>query len=344
MINITRKIEPTAKILGITGSSECRREVAKKLSQDFTTMVMDTFEKKQTSSEAAIITIDEVKGILKKLAPKVDFEVENVKMEDYSGCVRSILTGDKKAVKSYVLELPFQEKNGQLAIEIDDYKNLDTVSHETKHFFNFITEPKYQVRYNTLTMPQNKRTNAWHFYENNLYGDEVKSIKKLDEVDMIKAHTIEDKKARTSSIKKSTKDFFEVFGFTPEERINQLQKWRLHLKTEVEAFKEGLGPNSIGNKSLLNKLALKLINGEDLAFEFTDSLGQKIAADTKKYQTLPEKIKEIKTVLHKDAQASYTTKVEHIFCMPGKIKMVEELLAEEIAAVRAEHKALYAKN
>lgn len=326
---VPKKVEQTAKLVGLKGSELERKAVADEFCTKFSDVILGIFDRKEEQGMKAVITKGEIKYVIKKLFPNANINVKSCKDKESFGMVVRYLNSDG-AVQSYDIKLRFKGFGQSAYIEKGDSKSLNTMSHEFRHYVNFMTEPKYNARLDVKGLSATKKNQAWDFYDKYLYADESKHINEKDA-------------ARIKSMETKLRAFFGFKEFSQAEKINQLQAWRHHLKTEMMAFKDGYSPDALGNKTFFLKSVKKFKDGKDVKFDYTDVFGNNKAVDTKKLSDVAEKTTELKTALEEESKMYYSTWVEKNYFMPEKTKIIEKMLADEIRSIREEQKILYGK-
>ena len=323
-----QRVLQSAKLRGIQGSPEIRGKIADKLSAEFTKLVMDSFEKNEKKFAKSVVFRADIKRILKRLAPKVKIEVRQLK----SGCPHISPVYDKTktdaVVKSWCLHIPFKYDS----LPSDDFDRLGSLNHEVRHLFQFITEPKFTNKFSTSGLSVANSDDTLKFYEKFLYTDELRRYKSKD-------HLHSDKEARAVFVKNKIQKFFDKNIGSPEEKIEWLQKYRHLLKSETVAYKEGF-LTGIVQEFTIGDIIQKLKCGKELEMEHTNVLGVTRLISTSKFPTLPEKIKELKSVMQESGQADYNDFIDGEFFIPQKISILEEMLAQELAKVRLQNKVI----
>jgi hypothetical protein len=334
------KVESTAKLMGCSGSEAARTKTADDLCSKFSQKIRDTFELQEKKGEPTALSQENLQSYFKELAPNVDLNVVAITQRNgYSGSVVPLLTETGESVRGYSLEIPFDYGS---YIKKEDASKLDILSHEARHFFNFITEPKYRARAILNDFPEGKKSAAWNFYEKVLYNEETNALPGRDFVTRLRAHLVEDKKARLDGVKAKMNAFFVKNSCSADEQIQLLQKWRYGLKTEIAAYTNQY-TNGISKGIALNNSMQKLTKGQDVKFEYHDEIGKNIFVDTANESSLEEKISVVKIALDKKGKAACSSTVHQQGFLPEKLKLVEKTLAEEISSVRAEQKNLLEK-
>jgi hypothetical protein len=337
---IQSRVESTAKLLGCKGSEAVRTKVADDLSSRLSQMIRDTFEDQQNSGAEPILSQIALHWFLKKLAPNVNLKVSAVRPgANYHGCVTSLMTDNGKSVKGYNLEIPFDNGN---FIKKDDSGKLGTLCHEARHFFNFITEPKYQAKITLRKIPRHKALAGWNFYGKVLYNEEANALPGHDFATRLKKHLVEDKAARSCEVKKNLDSFLFNSGCSPNEKIQLLQQWRHELKTEIAAYKDKY-MNTPSQRIAFADSMQKITKGEDVKFGYRNELGENVFIDTANEISLDDKINAVGIALIKKGQSAYFSTVYQQGFLPEKLKVVEKTLAEEIGKVRAKQKNLFGK-
>lgn len=334
VINITPKVEASAKLLGVKGSAAERKKVADDLYAKFSTMVKDTFEAKEKAGAVPSVTKSEIEEFYKKLAPNVKIELMTTDSDNFCGFVGPVLSG-VNSVKSYFMKLPFGFGD---SIYKSDLSKVKTLTHEANHFFNFITEPKYMAHSEPKKLSFLKKMGESDFYDGVLYRDEVNKLPYLDP-GTIAEHATENKIYRKRSIKSQIINLFDE-NYSSENKIDILQKWRHYLKTEVRAYKE---QDALATELELADSVKKLNQDKDVAFKYYDELGNKKIVSTKNLSSADEKENAVRNAIEEKSRCHYSGTVDQQLFIPEKINAIEEVLADEIKAQRAEQKKLFCK-
>jgi len=334
--NIPSKVEPGAKLARIKGSVAQREKVADNLSKQFSTMVKDTFKFRKDIGVTPLITIREVLGFIEKLTPNLAFVIKSAK----KGCVQPLYNPSIGSVKGYKLELPFDRNSVASVIYSNDFERLDTLDHEMRHFFDFITQPKYMARFSPSKKNAIRRTDEWNFFEKGLYPPRAENPLGLETNELIKMRLHENKSARSYAVKHSIQDFFQEQGASSSDQIDMLQTWRHRLKCEVYACHEGYTRGTSRANSFHDDV-LSIVNGEEVAFQYNGLVDTVICTDTRNHSTQKQKILEVKKAYQALGEYRFETVVNQLYFFPQKIKVIEEMLAAEIAKVRAKQKEMF---
>lgn len=256
------KIANTARLSGVSGSEAQRKKLADDLCAKFSEFINDTFEKKENAGKKAVVTKRELKKFLKQLAPNINVKIKKSENED--GSLQYIYNLGRKTVKGFYIKFPFKKFNE--VIKKDDYLNIAVLSHELRHFFTHITEPKYTINSAINKLSTRKDFLQLGFYEEFLYGDELQGLSEIH----IKALKDNNKK-RHFFMQKYIEHFFQTNNFKPTQKIETLQSWRHRLKDERIAYKDFFEAgfyNKLKNKVLLRKKEINSILEEEKEEEF----------------------------------------------------------------------------
>lgn len=270
---VSHRIMPSVKLAGVKGSLKQRGKLAAELNQSFFGMVQDTFHKK------GHLTLEDVSHYLKRLCPGVNLDVVQNTDQQYWGNLSFLVDITKRKYAGYKLSLNCFEKSGKQII-----KDINTLFHETRHFFDYVTNPLSLAKHNdkpvSVKSPDHKFRfiKSWDFYQSKLYGNEVKDSPGI---------TIAERKALN---KKNIEEIFTVLQTPSKEKIEVLNDWREQLRTEINAWTDG-------------------ITYQDL-FDRKGKTPSKFAKTDIKYT------------------------IEQKYFYRGKLEVIEELLAEELAKAR----------
>jgi len=336
--NIPSKVATTAKLAGVKGSDAERENIASGLKRQLSKMIKDSFDQKESLGFKPIILKEEVEEFFEKLAPNVSILVESAQ----DGGVKPLVSGKMNTIKSYILRLPFETMGSNYFIKKSDSAKLDTLNHEASHLFGFIAAPKNGARFNPANLPEPTAFAGWSFYKKTLYWDETSDSSVFGGINAFRKHLVEDKNARIDSVKNKINGFFKENFCIPSEKIELLQSWRHNLKSEVLAYKEEYTKGT-SKEIYLEDSITDLANGKNISKNYIDETGTPKFMNTNKHKTLGGKIKEVKTALEEIGRSDYSSLVDQELFLPQKIKVIEELLRNEIAQVRANLKSLYGK-
>lgn len=335
-----QKILNTAKITRTVDSAISRTQVAANLRKDFYALLEDTFESKQKASKSGGITIDDIKGIFKKLTPDINIEVQS----GYAGGKLAPIYADetKTAVSGYKLFIPF--KSTENILYKNEHKYVRQLVHEAGgHCITNVAEPKYMRHVMRGPLSKTQHTVQNNFYDTFLYSENNQSASLFKKFGLGKSVSAEEKMA---SIKDKVSIFFDPKSQTEQDKlynyytseafdssskIDVLQKWRYYLKNEAIAHQEQVAYD-IECKYPFKQLIAKLENNEKVVLSEKSFIDKnKISFDSSKYNSLEEKSFALEQFL-KNAQASnYQVTVENEYLFSAKIKLIEDMLSEEMA-------------
>lgn len=299
-INLVRKVKATP----------CTREaIADMLHAEFFKLVDDVFEKK------GHVTIKEIREFIKKLIPNVNIEIVEAK----GGALKCKYNDEIKTVEGYDLEILFTRDK---VIEKNDSVSNKILAHEVKHLFKSITDPKYICHINTGKLSPETNSLQSSFYVDVLYNNELNYFKQ----------TVLNNTQRSKFIKTIIKDFLK--GFSLEEQIIFLTRWRYGLKDEKEASKAGID-SYIQHKFNFKNLSKRLKNGKDIHPIYYITGSEKISFDSKLYKTIEEKINKLEEFIKNAQKLEQNEDDKNWFFFSEKIKIMEEMLAEKIQTARA---------
>lgn len=309
------RVERTAKLTGISGSVDARNNIASRLNKRLFLMIDESINQRVKSGGKAYITKNEIGKHLKKLAEGVVLfleKCEDSKLEASVCCEQ--VEGQINSVYGHVIALPFI-KNGNTEVLRQD--KVYIASHELRHFFDGVTQPRTLAIENRFARVKHMPTH-WNFYEENIYVDYP------DEID--KAKIIPD-------LKNKIDNYFSKHKTTYKDKIVTLQYWRYCMQFELNAMKDdvlaSIRPEIVEIKSKIKRgdKVQTRIEGADLEF------------DSENYSTKKERLKG----LLKYNKANYNYNVETCdnenYFFSEKIKLLEQLIVENISKVRTRHKS-----
>lgn len=198
-----QRIAKTARLAGVTGSIEKRRDLASSFCEEFYQRVNKKLEKN------GFIPRRGLENIFNELTPNVRLKV----IWGDGGALGVRYDRKRKMVNGYFICLPFAEK--RLTKDPEDIGNL---CHEADHFFTYITRPAHTARFMLGKLSISKTNSEYKFYKNKIY-------------------------APSCFIKKRIVNFFHNNNFLTKEKIEALQGWRYGLKGEISAYKTGAFSN-----------------------------------------------------------------------------------------------------
>lgn len=276
---IIPRVAKSAKLPNIKGSAVERTRMAEDLSTKFTEFVNDAFKKQTQVGKDAFITKKEIGNWIKENCKNVNVKLKRNKDKTCGGAIRDVANIFSGTVKGYSIHLPFKSSLSPII----DKEGARVLIHESRHLFDYITQPKIVARSNTkfligLLKDVNYKTivSNWNFYSEFLRKPEL--TKEAIKEDLF---LLENRKKLVQTHFHST---------STKQRIEHLQEWRHRLKTEKSAFTDELSKTHyILNGKSINKLRL-----EDF---------------------------------------------HSFFRFPEKIKILKELLKDEITSVRKQHAA-----
>jgi len=266
---LIQRVTDTAKLAGITGSCADRMKIAKQLRAQFSKLAEDKFEKQ------GFVTQAEIEGFYKKLMPNLDLEVVNLpKNADYQGQCDFKYNLDKKSISGYRMELPFSETEN--IIKKDESKYIKTMTHEEEHSILYATQPKYAIKWTKGKLSTEKFDLQSDKYGDFIYNNETK----LSSVHN-KKYLRSSEPARINFIKKDLSSFFNKNSFTPEEKIDTLQRWRHYIREEMTAYKAGTSA-FVNKKFPIKALSADLKKRKSLTLNSTFNAGKKLSNSTQK--------------------------------------------------------------
>lgn len=321
MINPIARIGEGARILTNKGSLAERLKIREQMRKNFASFIDDKFEKQ------GFITVSDVNDYYKNSFKGVDITVSKPKSRGYSGQLDFKYSPEKKSILGFVLELPF--KGIKKAIKKDAVYNVKTAIHEDIHFGIYSTEPKYLVQWTKGILSEKKFNSQSKFYDKIIYDNEFQ-----DQAEKINPKRY--KSERIKHFKSLVGNYFNKKHFTQEEKIDVLRRWKYYIKEEICAFKGGTFAR-VQREYPIKELSKELSNGGELEFNETFNSGAiKIDYNSTQYQTVEEKIKGLKQFVKSVQKTNYKRIIETLCFFPEKLKIVEQMLREEIQNARTE--------
>lgn len=287
-MKIIPKVLPCEQLTNLKGSPLVRDAKAAKLGGEFRKWTFDVLRTKQKENKPLELTLDEIKNFYKQKFPDINLEIGRNDDKSCGGSVRTMF--DKKNNScEFVMKLNFSNnKDGLPVMKKDDVYIL---FHEDRHFADNILNPKIVARpaFICFAIGDNKYKDIYKFYKKNLYCTKYYMENKIP-------------------IDEAITDFFEKQKLSSEEKINVLQDWRYHIKTEINANE---------NEHILS---------------------YKLAVDLRKEKA---KIKILNDLRNKISSYYINFKINFIIndllLYPAKLKLLESMLAQEIKDHRVKH-------
>lgn len=313
------RVERTARLMGAKGSAADRNKLASNLNKRFYVMVTDTISKRVQKGKQAYINANEIGKHIEKLAQGVLLYLEKAVDPIYGGFVMPHqLKGNVNSIFGLEMALPFVKRGNTNILREDD---LDLLMHESRHFFDMITQPKHLAKENHFA--RIKQSGHWKFYEKNVYtthenmtGSDVKVGLKS----MINIH-------------------FDKRKTSLADRINVLQYWRYSVLTELNAFKD---QTFYCAKPVYKQLKQKILSGEKVNISTENDLGN--GFNSEEFSTKKDRIKGFLNFEKQDFEHNKKTDIYEEYFFNEKLNLIEELLAESIAKARAKHKNIINKD
>lgn len=325
------RIISTARLKGITGSVAEREMAAHSLKLMFKDLLIETFEKNSSNGDPVVYKTD-IKEILGDLIPNIKIGITSYdkKNKNTSGSISNWPSNDYKAIVGYILKIPFTNENSS-SISVKDTQSINVLAHEVVgHLFKQITEPKYPLRFGKIIFDSKRDKKQWEFYKNVIYRNELEELSALVKnksgtgsfslLNSLKTRINkfrEKESIRGKSVEKKVKKFFKNNKFSPQEKIEVLQKWRYGLKDEIYAYKAGCCAEVEYNY-------------------FSDGI---YINTIPKNNITEELIKDYKNELKNLQKTFYTNCVERELFLPQKLKIIEKTLINEYAKAGHDIKA-----
>lgn len=308
------RVERTAKLMGVSGSVAARNNLASFSTKRAYLMLLDSLNNRTQKGKQPYLTLLEVIKPIKKLAQGVAVSLDC--STDKSRCAAVLheqVQGEIKAIYAHTIELPFV-KNGKSNIIKEP--NFYVLPHEIRHFFDGIMQPKLLARENSIQRVDSKYKH-WNLYSDKIYfnhGGETDKIKVVSETkNLIEQH-------------------FDKHKTKLKDRIEILQYWRYQLKTELTASKEEILCGAHSEYSLFKGIIGK---GKDVRL-LIEKPG--FVFDSTNFATKTEKQKALKEFKKLEVDYNYKEKYGDNFFFEEKINVLDEMLAQTIAKVRARQK------
>lgn len=290
LTQISSRVSSTAKAL-FKGSAKARQEMAAlKTAEFFNSCEQDFFIN-------GGVTKNQIEKTIKNLCPGVNVTVNNNFNESYLGAVGKIFNNN--TISGFRLELPFSDSK----LNVLTKDNIDTLMHEVRHLMDYAYSPKYTARTNSMS--------AYYKFD----GYFFRSHKYAGFYD-------EQIYARNSeNFGENLKNLFADKNITSPEKIEVLQKWRHRVKTEINAFSDGI---KYDNKYKLNRKideinwGVKNIEKPDYAKKLTNE---------EYLQIYKQSVIESSESFEKRAQ---DITINEKFSLNEKLSKIEEMLGAEI--------------
>ena len=290
-LSINSRVEKTA-VLDIIGSKTDRKLIAKKLHDRFDRQVFKILDKKSQISGSQVETI------VHKICPNVKFSIEKCLesyMAGYLAPKSDIITN---GVKGHSLALRLKYKNKQYVV------NYGVLEHEMTHFFDSITNPKFQIEFSNKTSGDENVNNSisnlvMRFYNKHLYN--IKDTVKTPKVPV---------NQRINKLKAIISEFLEQNGFVGSHKIEVLQQWRYFLISENNASKQ----SAVRGNRLLRKL-------------FVESVKDKADSSSKR-TNLDKQIQSLKNIFKEKTKVEIQNDKSEFF-FESKIKLIEQMIIDE---------------
>lgn len=349
-----QRVAKTARLIGVKGSAKAREKIANELYTNYSKLMDDAFELKEKTGQKAIITKEELGDFFKQLIPNI--KVELFKIDDemssfYSGFLRQKMNKESGTIEGYEIHTRFTDNKD--FYEKDDFEKIKTFKHEKKHLLRRITQPRYAVtKLLKNTTPEMKK-NQWNFYKSVLYQDEVKnlailsqssprgpklkiinSIKtKIDDILLRKQRKYlrQHPNARIELLEKELENFFKGNKCSSEAKIEILQKWRYALKDEFAECTDG--KLYCIEKEYAPEKLFKLLDGKSRIYYQPERTidNKKIYFDPSGCTTTEEIMNKLNSFVDMVKNDSCKNISEHKYFFPQKIKIIEQMLADEMS-------------
>lgn len=319
-----QRVAQSAKLPNIKGSYTQREHMAMSASKKLFGWASDIFEKKTKLGNDAEITTDEMISYFEESYPNLYL---GIGVEQNKKNRASLLHISEEGIfKYFAMNLNFTNNaKGEYVISSE---NINPFIHEHRHLCDFIYNPKFLAKesiFNSVFNKKLKTANLFeNFYENHLYANEIEDIK-----------TPLTKEQRIKAIYEKTKNILDL-AETPEEKIAVLQYWRYSLKTEINAYKDGV---YYQNKQAIKNNQSKFDNGRQVVAYIRDEL----YFDSRKID-VADKYKKLKKFFSDATDITIDSQINKKLFLPEKLKILESMLGQEIVNARKIHKENLIKN
>lgn len=287
----TARVLDTASIEGLKGNPLQRAKLAAAKNAQLYARIEDDFLKNGG------VTPEQVTAILHELAPRVKVEiVEHTRLKS-SGNIS--LKNSNGNIDGFKLSLPMIKPSEQMLIQ-----DSSTLFHEVRHFFDLIINPKFTARHIQFSLFDILKKRSYSkFYESTLYTINKNKFHQLD------------RQQKKDFIKAKISKIFKYPKISSREKIAKLQEWRNNLKTEKNAYIDGI---TYGKKLALAKDMQSGVKSWDYVNGMSDSENLDLLRESSAIATL--------------WQVRHAT--DNIYFFDGKIEVIEEMLKEEIVKAR----------
>lgn len=304
--SIAKRVASSAK-LQCCGSAKIRQELsAQKTAEFFNLFEQDFFIN-------GGITKTQIKEALQKLCPGLSV---NIRANYRAGCNGAVgKEFSERTVVGYNLKLPFSDYQ----IDFLPKEEIKTFMHEIRHLMDYAYNPKYIARANTMSAFDkfqgyaSRSSKYSNFYENNIY---------VRDFDGMLNST---KELRTNNFKNKLHDVFADTNITSSEKIEMLQEWRHRIKTEINAFSDGIEYSEKYNiKREIDELkwGVKKLEKPDWASRLSDEEYLQLSIDS------------TKTVGMQGIERSKKNKIGEQYLFDAKLEEIEKMLAKAIKQER----------
>lgn len=240
----------------------------------------------------------EIRGILKQLCPGVKLAITKNANENCYAFLDFLWDSTKGLIKGFSLELPLVEIAGKKVVKKE---NIAGLLHETRHIFDAITNSSSSARINSSPLGD-KITGFDKRFEKytNFYGTVLYGfeLNREEIIDIMKTPHLAVPK-RKAIMRERIEGIFNDPQATSEEKIEMLEKWRYRLQSEENAHIDGIV-----------------------------------------YQHKFDEIHSDPSEVEKQTQsinAEISNMVVDCYFFSGKIDVIKEMLAEELAKTRNAH-------
>lgn len=324
---VIEKVARSAKLRNIRGTEEERLLQENVIFKKILASIEDKFVKNEK------ITAQEICEVVSANLPLVNFELEQGSKNDGFGLIDFVLDG--KSVIGHKIKLKFS--NGKDTIDKNDNNGRVSLIHELRHLVKRGIQPKYIA----AESPVSRLSSEKYGYQENcywkyIYNDETENLdffEKLTKQNALKNNS----NTRAKFLQSKIENLFKKRNFSSEEKVEVLDMWRKHLKDELDAYTESNmydGKLRQPESQFLNKLN----RGDDIFVQKTEkSESEDIPTfDSQKYKTKEEKINAMYEFFDKINHWRNQNIVDKKLFFPKKIKLVEQMLREEIQNARTE--------
>lgn len=320
-----QRVLSSAKLKNIQATKKSRTDLAKSIRHNFENFVNQTLESKN------FLTLSDTIGYYKANFPDINIGVKKLTRKN---CIAYLDikydSQEKNSIIGYCVEAPFKWNK----IKKENSDGLKSLAHENEHFNIYTIFPKYTVQWTKGKLSNTVFKNQVKFFDDFIYNDEIKGSKNEKKLR-------NNKKLRSEIFKNEITKYFIRKGYSPEEKIDILRRWRYYIKEEMQAYKIG-SETFAKNTFPIKKLTKELKKQQSLKLEHKINTQKIIYFNSEDYKTVSEQIKNLKAFIIRVKKHKYAEIVNKRCMFPEKLNTIESLLLNEITTERNKLKMLYA--